>query len=171
MLAVPYRAELRTQTVRGFAAIVLIAVAAVALYVIAGRINLNLDRVDAAVIAGGALVAALFYSRRGERLGHRLRRMKPLEPHADCVPPAPIHWGTMPLQALGLGLIVGGIGLLVEIDFETVVLALAIGLGGVAGADLLKALKLARYERAHRGTVYRVEDPPGTDAGLGWEPA
>jgi hypothetical protein len=158
MEAVPYRAELRTSVLRGTAAIALIAVAAVALYVAAGRVNLNLDRVDAALIVGGALVAAVFYSRRGERLGPRLERARPLEPEADRVPPAPIRWGAMPLQAVGLGLIVGGVGLLVEIDLETVALALAIGLGGVAGADLLKVLTVARYERAHRGTVYRLAD-------------
>jgi hypothetical protein len=168
MLAVPYRAELRTNALRGVAAFALIAVAAVGLYVAAGRFGLNLDVVDAAFIVGGALVAALIYSRRGERLGRRLERMAALEPAADRRPPSPIRWGTMPLQALGLGLIIGGVGLLVGIDLEVLALGLAIGLGGVAGADLLNALTLRRYERAHRGTVYRVEDPPGTEAGLAW---
>jgi hypothetical protein len=158
MDAVPYRAELRTSALRGTAAIALMAGAAVVLYVVAGRADLNFDRVDAALIAGGALIAAVVYSRQGERLGRRLERLRPLEPDADRVPPAPIHWGTMPLQALGLGLIVGGVGLLAKIDLETVALASAIGLGGVAGADLLKVLTVARYERAHRGTVYRLAD-------------
>ena len=158
MVAVPYRAELRTSALRGLAAIALIAVAAVALYVAAGRVNFNLGTVDAAVIVVGALLAAVFYSRRGERLGRRLERVQPLEPEADRIAPAPIRWGTMPLQALGLGLIVGGLCLLVEIQLETVALGLAIGLGGVAGADLLKVLTVARYERAHRGTVYRLAD-------------
>ena len=132
MVAVPYRAELRTSALRGVAAIALIVV--------------------------GALLAAVFYSRRGERLGRRLERVQPLDPEADRVAPGPIRWGTMPLQALGLGLIIGGLCLLIEIDLETVGLGLAIGLGGVAGADLLKVLTVARYERAHRGTVYRLAD-------------
>jgi hypothetical protein len=38
---------------------------------------------------------------------------------------------------------------------------------GDRAADLVR---VARHERVHRGTVYRVEDPPGTEAGLGWEP-
>ena len=168
MPAVPYRAELRTNALRGVAAFGLIAVAAVALYVVAGRFDLNVDVVDAAFIAGGALVAAVIYSRRGERLGRRLERMAALEPGADRQPPAPIRWGTMPLQALGLGLIIGGLGLLIDIELDILAIVFAIGVGGVAGADLLKALTLARYERAHGGTVYRVEDPPGTEAGLGW---
>lgn len=168
MLAVPYRAELRTNALRGAAAFALVAVAAVALYGVAGRFDLNVDVVDAAVIAGAALVAAVVYSRRGERLGRRLERMEALEPAADRRPPAPIRWGTMPLQALGLGLIIGGVGLLIDIELDGLAIVLAIGLGGVAGADLLKALTLRRYERAHGGTVYRVEDPPGTEAGVGW---
>ncbi len=53
-------------------------------------------------------------------------------------------------------------------QLDRVIHQTAIALGGVVGADLLKSLTLARYERAHRGTVYRVEDPPGTEAGLGW---
>jgi hypothetical protein len=166
--AIPYRAELRTSALRGAAAISLIAGAAVALYVAAGRFDLNVDAVDAALIAGGALVAAVIYSRRGERLGRRLERLEPLDPAADRRPPGRIRWGTMPLQALGLGLIVGGIGLVIDFELDVLALVLAIGLGGVVGADLLKAFTLARYERAHRGTVYRVEDPPGTEAGLGW---
>jgi len=171
MLAVPYRAELRTQALRGVVAIALIAVATVGLYAAAGRFDLNVDAVDAALIAGGALVAAVVYSRRGERLGRRLKRLRPLEPGADRVPPPPIRWGTMPLQALGLGLIVGGIGLVIDVELDVLAIGFAITLGGVVGADLLKSLTLSRYERAHRGTVYRVEDPPGTEAGLGWAPA
>ena len=77
----------------------------------------------------------------------------------------------MPLQALGLGLVVGGIGLLIDVELDVLAIGFAITLGGVVGADLLKSLTLSRYERAHRGTVYRVEDPPGTEAGLGWAPA
>jgi hypothetical protein len=158
MVAVPYRAELRTQALRGAAAIALIALAAVALYAVAGRFDLNVDAVDAALIAGGALVAAVIYSRRGERLGRRLERLQPLEPAADRAAPAPIRWGTMPLQALGLGLIIGGIGLVIDFELDVLALGLAIGLGGVAGADLLKARTVGRYERAHRGTVYRLAD-------------
>ena len=158
MLAVPYRAELRIQALRGAAAFALMAVAAGGLYAAADRLDLSVDWIDAVLIAGGAMIAAVFYSRRGERLGRRLERSQPLEPEADRVPPAPIRWGTMPLQALGLGLIIGGLGLLVEIELETVALAIAIGLGGVVGADLLKVLTVARYERRHGGTVYRLAD-------------
>jgi hypothetical protein len=156
--AVPYRAELRTSALRGATAIALVAVAVVALYVVAGRFSFSVDPVATAVIAGAALIAAVFYSRRGERLSRRLERVQPLEPVADRVPPAPIRWGTMPLQALGLGLLFGGAGLLTESTVDVLAIGLAIVLGGVAGADLLKARTVARYERAHHGIVYRLAD-------------
>jgi hypothetical protein len=84
-------------------------------------------------------------------------RTQALASDAERVPPR-LRWGSMPLQALGLGLILGGVGLVIDVELDLVALALAIGLGGVAGADVLKALTLARFERARGGTVYRLAD-------------
>jgi hypothetical protein len=68
------------------------------------------------------------------------------------------------------GLVAGGIALLLDIEIDNLVLLLAIALGAVVGDDASGAFLLGRYERDQVGTVYRVEDPSGTDAGLAWLP-
>ena len=80
-----------------------------------------------------------------------------------------MRWAKLVVPVIVGGLLLGGIALVLdfEIDNLAVVLA-AIALGGVLGDDAAGAWTLARYEREHGRTVYRVEDPAGTDAGLAW---
>jgi len=74
------------------------------------------------------------------------------------------------LWAIGAGFVLGGFGLVVDVELDIVAVFIAVGLGGTLGGPAYEAWAVGRYEREHGGTVYRVEDPPGTQAGLGWLP-
>jgi hypothetical protein len=167
MLAVPHRAELRGQAARGIAGALLIFAAAVALYALAGRLDdLNVRWPHAIGIPAAVLVAATAYSVLGGRMSRRLERMRPLEPGAEAAAPRTVRgWW---LWAIGAGLLVGGVALIIDFELDNLAVVLAIGLGSVLGGPALDAWTVARHEREHGGTVYRVEDPPGTEAGLRW---
>ena len=64
------------------------------------------------------------------------------------------------------GLALGGIALLLDFEVDVLAIVLAVALGGVLGEDAVNAWIVRRYERGCGATVYRVEDPPGTEAGL-----
>ena len=75
----------------------------------------------------------------------------------------------MPPDVLWLIRVVGAIALVLDIEIDNLAIILAVALGGIAGEEVAGALTLAHYEREHGGTVYRVEDPVGTEAGLAWQ--
>jgi hypothetical protein len=143
-----------------------IAVGAIA---VAGRADdLNVHWYDALVLAGAVLVAAAVYSGPRRRLREQLGALPALDSDAERVVPRARHWGKLVVQAIAAGLLLAGIALVLDIEVDNLTLVLAIALGGVVGQDAAVAWKLARYERERGGTVYRVEDPPGTQAGLAW---
>ncbi len=169
MLAVPYRAEVRRRAVRAATGILLAFVVAVATIAVAGRADeLNLHWFDALAIAGAVLVAAAVYTGRRRRLRDQLVRLRALDPAAERVEPGTIRWDKLAVRVVVGGLVLGGIGLVFDFEVDNLAVVLAVALGGVVGDDAAGAWTLSRYEREHGGTVYRVEDPPGTDAGLAW---
>ena len=169
MLAVPHRAELRSRAL-GAAARILAAIAfAVGMVAVAGRVeDLNLSLFEAIALPAAVLIAAVLYTDRRRRLRRSLTDLRRLE--AGTVPaPAPrVRWAAMLGQGVAVGLVVGAIALVLDIEIDNLAIILAVALGGVAGEEVAGALTLARYEREHGGTVYRVEDPVGTEAGLAW---
>jgi hypothetical protein len=169
MVAVPYRAELRGKAARGTVGALLMFGAAIVLYALAGRLDdLNVRWPHAIAIPAAVLVAATAYSLLGGRTSRRLARMRRLEPGAEPAAPRTVRgWW---LWAIGAGLLLGGAALVIDFELDNLAIVLAIALGSVLGGPAPAALTVARYERAHGGTVYRVEDPPGTQSGLGWLP-
>ena len=169
MVAVPLKAELSGEALRRTIGVVETCVVAVALYAAAGRLD---DRSfgpwQVLAIAGAALLLVALYSLLPPRVSTKLERMQALDRSADHASPkrAPWFWA----WAIGGGLVLGGIGLLFDIGPDTLAIFVAIALGATIGGPAYDAWTVARYEREHDGTVYRVEDPPGTEAGLAWLP-
>jgi hypothetical protein len=171
MVAVPFRAELRAHLLYRCAGVLATFAVALAMIAVAGRIDeLNLHWIDAIWIPGAVLVAAAVYSLLGQRLGEQLARMQPLDADARRAEPPPVRWAWMPLKALGAGLVLGGIALVLDLEADGLAIVLAVALGSSLGGLGAHAVRVAGHERAHDRAVYRVEDPPGTDAGLAWLP-
>jgi len=169
VLAVPYRVELRSRVARAATGILLSFAVAVGTIAVAGRADdLNVHWYDAVAIAGAVLLASAFYTGRRRRLRQRLANVPELAPAAERVAPRGVRWGTLVVPVLVGGLLLGGIALVLDFEIDNLAVVLAVALGGVLGDDAAGAWTLARYEREHGGTVYRVEDPAGTDAGIAW---
>jgi hypothetical protein len=169
MVAVPYRAELRAEAVRGTLGLLTAYAVALAMFAAAGRLgDLNVGPSDALLIVAAVLVMTAIYSLPPSKMTKRLARLPPLDPDASrAAPTPPRRW---PLWAIGGGLLLGGIALVLDLELDLLAIFFAIGLGSNAGGPAYEAWRVARHEREHGGTVYRVEDPPGTDAGLAWLP-
>jgi hypothetical protein len=158
MPAVPYRAEVRVRALRRIAAVLELFAVAVALLAAFGDLEARwLD----AVIPVAVLVAAGAYA----QLGRRLDRIERLDPEAERAASPRVRWGMLPLGALVVGLFVGSVALLLDLELTHLTVLMAILLGGVVGDDLRKLGSVGHYEREHGGTVYRVAD------GLAWAPA
>jgi hypothetical protein len=172
MVAVPYRTELRRQFAYRVGGVLVMFAVAFGLIAVAGRLDdLDLSWSDAIWIPVAVLVATAIYARLGQRLGEQLAAMEPLAAGAQRVAPGPVGWAGTLAKSVGAGLIIGGLALLLKLDADGLALVLAVALGGYLGDVGANAVRVARHERSHRRTVYRVEDPPGTEAGLRWEPA
>jgi hypothetical protein len=168
MLAVPYRAELRSRAIGAGAGILLAFAVATGMIALAGRLDdLNLHWLDAVAVPVAVLIAAAFYTGRRRRLREQLARPRQLGDAVERVAPARVRWLRMAAKGLVAGLVLGGISLVLDFEVDNLAVVLAIALGGVLGDDAAGAAAVARYEREHGGTVYRLEDPPGTEAGLG----
>ena len=169
VLAVPYRAELRRRVARALTGILGSFAVAVGLIAVAGRADdLNVHWFDAIAIAGAVLVAAAVYTGRRRRLRDQLDHLPELDPEAERVPPRAVGPAKLLVPAIVGGLVLAGIALVLDFEVDNLAVVLAVALGGVLGEDAAGSWTLARYERERGGTVYRVEDPPGTDAGLAW---
>jgi hypothetical protein len=167
MVAVPYGVELRSRAIRAGAGILLAFVVAAGMIAVAGRLSdLNLHWIDAIAVPAAVLVAAACYTDRRRRLRERLARPRALEPGVERGAPARPSWRATLVRAIIGGLVLGGISLVLDFEIDNLAVVLAIALGGVIGDDAAGAAAIRRYERAHGGTVYRLEDPPGTEAGL-----
>ena len=171
MSATPLRAELQSRAVGSAVRLLLGIGIAVGVVAVAGRGgDLNLSLWEAIAIPAAVLVVALLYAGRRRRLRESLQRLPRLEADAERSAPRGTRWPSAFGQGVVAGLVVGGIALLLDIEIDNLVLLLAIALGAVVGDDASGAFLLDRYERDQVGTVYRVEDPSGTDAGLAWLP-
>jgi hypothetical protein len=175
MVAVPYRAELGSELRYRAVMILLVDGAAVALLAAAGRLgDLNVGWFDAVWITAVVLLATAGYPLIGELFGDGLREklasMERLPPDTDRVAPVRRSWTGLVLTALLAGLAVGGVALVVDLEIDGLAIVLAVFVATAIGDRAADLVRVARHERVHRGTVYRVEDPPGTEAGLRWEP-
>jgi hypothetical protein len=170
MLAVPLRAEFRAQARRGVIGALEMCAVVVALYALAGRLeDFNVGPWHAVLIAAAVLLMTALYTLPSRRIHRRLERIEPLTEPAEAMSPTTVRWFW--LWAIGAGLVLGGFGLVVDVELDIVAIFIAVGLGGTLGGPAYEAWAVGRYERRHGGTVYRLEDPPGTEAGLGWLPA
>jgi len=169
VLAVPYRVELRRRVARALTGILGSFAVAVGLIAVAGRADdLNMEWFDALAIAGAVLVAAAVYTGRRRRLREQLEGLTELAPEAERVEPRAVGAAKMLVPAIVGGAVLAGISLVFDFEVDNLAVVLAVALGGVLGEDAAGSWTLARYERERGGTVYRVEDPPGTNAGLAW---
>ena len=98
----------------------------------------------------------------------QLARLPELDPVAEHIAPARIRWDKLAVPVIVGGLLLAGISLVLDFEVDNLAVVLAVALGGVIGEDAAASWLLARYERERGGTVYRVEDPAGTQAGLAW---
>ena len=169
MVAVPLRAELRAEAVRGTLRLLVAYGVVVAMFAAAGRLgDLNVGPSDALLIVAAVVGMTAVYSIPPSKVRKRLARLPALDPDAARAAPEPARrW---PLWAIGGGLLLGGIALVLDVELDLLAIFLAIGVGTNIGGPAYDAWRVARHEREHGGTVFRVEDPPGTDAGLAWLP-
>jgi hypothetical protein len=165
MLAVPHRAELRSRAL-GAAARILAAIAvAVGMVAVAGRVeDLNLSLLEAIALPAAVLIAAVLYTDR-RRLRRSLADPRRLEAGTESAPPPRVRWAAKPGQGVAVGLVVGAITLVLDIEIDNLAIILAVALGGVAGEEFAGALTVARYEREHGGTVVPRRRPGGHRGG------
>jgi hypothetical protein len=169
MLAVPYRAELRSRAIGSLFGLALAAVTYAGVLAIAGRLDDEpFTGLDAAFVAVAVLVGVAFSTSRRRRLHEQLTRPRQLPPTVDEAVAPRVRWATMVLRGVVGGLAFAGIALLIANDPPIIAIVIGVAVGGVLGDDVANALKVSRHEREHGGSVFRLEDPPGTEAGLGW---
>ena len=163
MVAVPYRAELRARLTQRVVGILLMFAVALALIAVAGRhdqLNLELARRHLDPRRGPVGDGDLRLARAARRGAAR----------ADCARSARTPGESLRIPFAGAGSsrsrsapasIIGGIALVIDLETDGLAVVLAVALGGAVGELGATATRVARHERAHRGTIYRVEDPPG----------
>jgi hypothetical protein len=166
MLAVPHRAELRSRAL-GAAARILAAIAvAVGMVAVAGRVeDLNLSLLEAIALPAAVLIAAVLYTDRRRRLRRSLADLRRLEADTVSAPAPRVRWAAVLGQGVAVGLVVGAIALVLDIEIDNLAIILAVALGGVAGEEVAGALTVARYEREHGGTVVPRRRPGGHRGG------
>ena len=169
MLAVPYRAELRSRAAGSLVGLTLAFAVYVGALAVAGRLDdERFTGLDAVFVAVAVLVGAAFSTSRRRRLRRQLARPRQLADAVEPVPAPRVRWAAMLLRGVVGGLVLAGIALVIGIDVAVTAIVLGVAAGGVLGDDLANAVEVSRHEREHGGTVCRLEDPPGTEAGIGW---